>query len=258
MADLVGSFMDDTDTEQVDEDALVKFSLPDTLLPEIPFSQAEAVACDKRIDSTARAFYEELRQMRDRQGWRVLGFSSWESYLRKKAEKSGVDRSTIIKRLQAGDVRQELTEQGVSVRGVSDVQARELDKLETPEQKAAALRLAQEMSESNPPEGKGGEFHRPGKIYTDYVKQAVETLLPPADDESDPFNPNTRNSVAHKPMPPKQASAPISHTDRELADFICCEYKPGADVMFISFRVAPGEEYESWVPVREIREALGK
>lgn len=233
----------------------------DTLLPELMMTHAEAKECDKRIEGKWHEFYRELITMRDREGWKALGFLSWDKYLRAKAEKLGLDHSTLTRRIQAGTVREEIAEQGVSVRNMADSHARELDRLDTPEKKAEAWKLAQELSQQNPPSGKAAEFYHPGKVYTEYVRTAVETLLPPEDDEeADPFNPNTRHRVEHKPLPPTVPLVTDPDDDKwELADYRFADYRPHAEVVFVRFCFEDGRTGETWVPVgvwKEVAESL--
>lgn len=270
MADLVGSFMGD---EIVDEqvDGLTQMRDEPVSLIVMDATAGEAKRLEKQAYAQAGSLFDTLREIHERKAFLHLGatsFDHWYSGFRAKV-KHVMDITTFYRQLAHREVTQVLTDAGIDARGINQHHAAVLNKL-PPGMIPEAVETARQKAREYEPTGKAAEFHHPGKVLTSFVEEAVaERIEKFADETPDPFDDGQAEADARpdffaartpvqsaKPLPPKQASAPLSPVDRPLADFICCEYKPGADVIFISFRVAPGEEYESWVPVGKIREAL--
>jgi hypothetical protein len=253
---------------------------PSTLTVEEPellqiattsLTQGEASALDRRIDRTAQSLYSDLCQMRDREGWHALGFSSFDKYLRSKSGKIGMDYTTVLRKLQAGDTRTAITQAGVSTKGMADTHARELARL--PEEKRAeGWQRAQEIAADYKPVGKAAEHHHVGKVLTSHVEAAVSELLQFATTEEgeerdafegdarpDFFSPDNRRRVSEKPLPPEPVTTLPQEQEEPPHSYIFAGLEVFADAPVIFIYGDDGDE-RAVIPVqiKTIMEAIGK
>ena len=239
------------------------------IAPDAIMTRKEADAFYDRAKNSGRDFLVALLQLKQRDGWRALGFASWASLTDKLASEIGVDSRTVERQVEAAEIKANIG------RNLPDSHARELKGFDADEQKSIYER-AREIQQAAPtPVGKAATFYNPYKPSRAAIQQAKaersETLaythFSDTNDETDnvvidlgqialnpPRTPSTGKSSA-APISPKQNDAPIDagaddEAPKKVASFVRI-YASDPQIVQVVFYLPELNEY-GVVPIRKI------
>lgn len=156
-----------------------------------PMTKPEAKRCIVAIENKGTETRQLLLDLRDREGWKALGYTSFYECLRKEFNRS---RQTYWRIVRAADVEASLLlaideepELGnimlPTVKGLGLLHLLELEKLDEPALRLKALENARQTAKRKTYVGKAAKYNNPGKVTSAMIQNAVSKLLPHLEDE---------------------------------------------------------------------------
>lgn len=154
-------------------------------------TNAQAKACIRAIDAKGSETRKLLLDLRDREGWKALGYPSFYECLRKEFNRS---RQSYWRMVRAADVEASLLlaideEPKLgnimlpAVQSLGLLHLLELEKLNTPTLRLKALENARNVAARKTYQGKAAQYNKPGKVTTAMIRTAVDKLSPNTEDE---------------------------------------------------------------------------
>jgi hypothetical protein len=132
-----------------------------TLDGTVMMDESEARACVSRIQGHLEGARRELLDLEDREGWRALGYDSWRACV---TAEFGQSQAYLYRQLTAAKIEREIDS---PIGEIPESHLRPLSKLDTPDDRRAALDRANELAGDKP-------------RTAAHVQQAVQEIKPPA------------------------------------------------------------------------------
>lgn len=116
-----------------------------TLVIDTPLSAQEARRLVDEIHADVNALGEKLLRLKDGRGWKALGYESWRDCVASEFKQS---ESQLYRLLLAEQVNQQLQKVDAGLPKLKERVVRELNRLNSPEEKAEAYREAQSLAKT--------------------------------------------------------------------------------------------------------------
>ena len=154
----------------------------------------EAKVCVKKINEHVDDAYRLVLELRDRNGWKTLGYASW---IECAVEEFGKSKGRVYQLLQAAQIKLEIEGDSTMVENVPERSLRPLAALDTPKERQEAWKEAKATA----PDGKPTASH---------VKETVNRLRGVVD--------NITNPQPKAPPPPSPQPRLVPHEDAGAID----------------------------------------